>query len=549
MKFSRLRRFYQLNKVFFQYGLDEFIPWHLLPWYARAGRYCFFWLTNQHQDKSQAERLRLSLEKLGPVYIKFGQMLSTRRDLLTPELAKELSKLQDNVAPFPSEQAIELITRNLEQPIEKVFDHFDSVPLASASIAQVHTATLKETQQQVVIKVIRPEITNIIKSDTDLMATFAKLLTKVLPQHSERLRPVEVVEEYRRTILNELDMSKEAANTQVLRSNFTNSDSLYIPEIYPEYCFKNMLVIERIFGIPVADIEQLKAQNTDLKLLAERGVEVFFTQVFRDSFFHADMHPGNIFVSKETPHNPKYIGIDCGIVGTLNKEDQRYLAENFAAFFNRDYHKVATLHVDSGWVPSDTNVEEFEFAIRHVLEPIFAKPLAEISFGHVLINLFDTARQFNMQVQPQLVLLQKTLLYIEGLGRQLYPELDLWQTAKPFLERWLKEQMGPQAFYQAVKANGPFWLEKMPELPNLVYDSLKRQQKQQAQWQKNQQRLLRNQHLQQRSQFFLIIGSCLLLSSTLLYLHDKSDGLLLATSIGSIFCWFKAWQDKSSYTD
>jgi len=545
MKFNRLRRFYHLNKVFLQHGLDEFIPWQRIPFALKLGRYCFFWLHNRHKDKTQATRLRLCLEQLGPVYVKFGQMLSTRRDLLSGDIADELAQLQDNVPAFPSDQAIALIADNLQSPIDEIFSEFDPQPLASASIAQVHTATLKENNQQIVIKVIRPNIEQVILSDTDLMATFAKLLTKALPEFSARLRPVEVVEDYKRTILNELDMTKESANTEILRHNFLNSDSLYVPKIYPQYCYNNMLVMERVYGIPVGNVEELKAQGTNLQLLAERGVEVFFTQVFRDSFFHADMHPGNVFVSRETPGNPKYIGIDCGIIGTLNKDDQRYLAENFVAFFNEDYRKVATLHIDSGWVPADTNVEEFELAIRRVLEPIFAKPLSEISFGHVLISLFETARQFNMQVQPQLVLLEKTLLYVEGLGRQLYPELDLWKTAKPFLENWLKEQMGPKALYQGIKNNAPYWVEKMPELPNLIYDHLKQQPRHQAQWQKNQQLQLATQQTGQKSQFWATIGGTLLICSTLIY---QSNGVswppMVVAGVG-ILAWLMAWKHKS----
>lgn len=545
MKFNRLRRFYHLNKAFLEHGLDELIPWQHVPFIFRLGRYGFFWLFNRHKDKSQATRIRLCLEKLGPVYVKFGQMLSTRRDLLSEDIADELAKLQDNVPAFSSEQATKLINSNLNMPIDDVFSEFDPTPLASASIAQVHTATLKENNQQIVIKVIRPNIKQVILSDTSLMTTFAKLLTKVLPEFASRLRPLEVVEEYKRTILNELDMTIESANTEILRNNFSDSDSLYVPKIYPQYCYHNMLVMERIFGIPVGNIDELNAQGTNLKLLAERGVEVFFTQVFRDSFFHADMHPGNVFVSRETPDNPKYIGIDCGIIGTLNKDDQRYLAENFIAFFNEDYRKVATLHVDSGWVPNDTNVEEFELAIRRVLEPIFAKPLAEISFGHVLVSLFDTARQFNMQVQPQLVLLQKTLLYIEGLGRQLYPQLDLWKTAKPFLENWLKEQMGPKALYRGIKANAPFWAEKMPELPNLVYENLKQTRRYQDDNNALLQQLLNNQKQQQRRLHKLIMGSTLILCGVLLY---QSQGVSWSTitfaSVG-ILSWLLAAYDKS----
>lgn len=471
-------RLYHITKTLLQYGLDDLIPKDKLPWYAKAARGSVFWLKNQHPDKPLGLRLRLALQSLGPVWVKFGQMLSTRRDLLPDDMAKELALLQDQVEPFTGAQAQALIEEALDiTHIDELFCEFEQTPLASASIAQVHTARLQQEDglKDVVIKVIRPDIEAQIQADLSLMSQVAKIIVKFIGP-SRRLRPVEVVKEYRKTLLDELDLEREGANALQLRRNFIDSDSLYIPKVYSDFSRKNVLVMERIYGIPVSDIDALVAQGTDLKLLAERGVEVFFTQVFRDSFFHADMHPGNIFVSREHPDNPKYIGIDCGIVGTLNKEDKRYLAENFIAFFNRDYRQVAQLHVDSGWVPADTCVEEFEFAIRTVCEPIFNKPLAEISFGHVLVNLFNTARRFNMEVQPQLVLLQKTLLYIEGLGRQLYPQLDLWQTAKPFLENWVKEQVGPWSVAKQVYANLPFWAEKMPELPDLVYQTLKRQQ-------------------------------------------------------------------------
>jgi ubiquinone biosynthesis protein len=326
-----------------------------------------------------------------------------------------------------------------------------------------------------------------------------------------------VVAEYRKTIIDELDLQREAANAMQLRRNFTDSDSLYIPLVYADYSRPNVMVMERIYGIPVSDIAALNAQNTNLELLAKRGVEVFFTQVFRDSFFHADMHPGNIFVSYEHPENPKYIGIDCGIVGTLNSADKRYLAENFVAFFNRDYRKVAQLHVDSGWVPFETSVEEFESAIRTVCEPIFEKPLAEISFGQVLLNLFNTARRFNMQVQPQLVLLQKTLLYIEGLGRQLYPQLDLWKTAKPFLEQWLKQQIGPAAMFKQFKANLPFLAEKLPEMPSLLHSFLQQQPKQQQQL-LQQLILMQQKQLEQgQSMKLYVLAASLILSSAVLF--------------------------------
>jgi ubiquinone biosynthesis protein len=470
-------RLYYITKTLLSYGLDELIPKHKIPWFAKVARGSLFWLRNQHKDKSAGLRLRLALQQLGPVWIKFGQMLSTRRDLLPDDIALELAFLQDKVEPFAGELAQEIIEQALElNDISERFSEFSQTPLASASIAQVHTATLVEydgNEQDVVIKVIRPNINEQINADLALMEKLAKVLASA-HHEAKRLRPVEVVKEYKKTLLDELDLMREGANGIQLKRNFEGSDSLYIPAVYSDYSRHNVLVMERIYGIPVSDTDALLAQNTNMKLLAERGVEVFFTQVFRDSFFHADMHPGNIFVSHEHPENPMYIGIDCGIVGTLNKEDKRYLAENFIAFFNRDYRQVAQLHVDSGWVPPDTCIEEFEFAIRTVCEPIFNKPLAEISFGHVLVNLFNTARRFNMQVQPQLVLLQKTLLYVEGLGRQLYPQLDLWKTAKPFLEDWVKQQVGPLSVIKQMYANLPFWAEKMPELPDLIYQSLKR---------------------------------------------------------------------------
>ena len=470
---GEIRRLYFIIQTFLSYGLDELIPVMRITLPLRLWRRTLFWMPNRHKEKALGVRLRLALQELGPVWIKFGQMLSTRRDLFPPHIADQLAMLQDKVAPFDgvlAKQQIEKAMGGL--PVDAWFDDFEIEPLASASIAQVHTARLKENGKEVVIKVIRPDILPIIKADLKLIYRLAGWVPRLLPD-GRRLRPQEVVREYEKTLIDELDLLRESANAIQLRRNFDDSPMLYIPEVYPDYCSQNMMVMERIYGIPVSDVAALEKNGTNMKLLAERGVQVFFTQVFRDSFFHADMHPGNIFVSFEHPENPQYIGIDCGIVGSLNKEDKRYLAENFIAFFNRDYRKVAELHVDSGWVPPDTNVEDFEFAIRTVCEPIFEKPLAEISFGHVLLNLFNTARRFNMEVQPQLVLLQKTLLYIEGVGRQLYPQLDLWKTAKPFLESWIKDQVGIPALLKAVKEKGPFWIEKMPELPELVYNSLR----------------------------------------------------------------------------
>lgn len=483
----------------------------MLPWYARLGRLSLFWLKNEHKDKDVAVRFRLAIESLGPVFIKFGQMLSTRRDLLPPDFADELALLQDQVTPFDGELAKQLIIDSMGRKVfEQHFSGFDIEPLASASIAQVHTATLLEndTEKNVVIKILRPNISTTILADLQVMSRFAGIVARWLPD-GKRLRPKEVVAEYRKTILDELDLNREGANAIQLKRNFEQGSEydkvLYVPEIYSEYSSKKILVMERIYGIGVAEIETLSQLGVDMKLLAERGVEVFFTQVFRDSFFHADMHPGNVFVDATNPADPTWIAIDCGIVGTLNREDKRYLAENFVAFFNRDYRKVAQLHVDSGWVPSSTSVDEFEFAIRTVCEPIFNKPLSEISFGQVLVNLFNTARRFNMEVQPQLVLLQKTLLYIEGLGRQLYPQLDLWQTAKPFLENWVKEQMGVKAVFAKVKDNLPFWNEKLPEIPDLVYEYLKIGKENQQQQTVLMQKLLVQQTQQNKNTIISIL--------------------------------------------
>ena len=537
----QLLRIYHINRVMLEHGLDELIPAKWLPWYVRLMRMSIFWIRNQHKEKNAGARLTLALQALGPVFIKFGQMLSTRRDLLPPEIANELAMLQDRVKPFDSERATAIILKALNiASLDQVFSEFSETPLASASIAQVHAAKLKDCNTDVVVKVLRPDIRKTIKADTELMLTFAKVLQKWLPD-GKRLRPVEVVKEYEKTIVDELDLNREAANGMQLGRNFEGSEALYVPSIYSDYCTKNVLVMERIYGIPISNIEALIEQDTNLRILAERGVEVFFTQVFRDSFFHADMHPGNIFVSRENPQNPQYIAIDFGIVGTLNQEDKRYLAENFIAFFNRDYRKVAQLHADSGWVPSDTNIDEFEVAIRTVCEPIFQKPLAEISFGNVLVQLFNTARRFNMVVQPQLVLLQKTLLYIEGLGRQLYPQLDLWQTAKPFLENWMREQIGVRAMFSKVKSNLPYWSEKLPDMPDLLYDTLKQVKHFPEKQQQANAALLQQQKRAQKALHFSIVGATLIIVAAILPLYPAHWSLSAGLALLGSGCWFVAW--------
>lgn len=540
MKPAELKRLYRIVKVQLEYGLDELLPEHHLTRAPLLARKSLFWLRNQHADKALGDRLRLALQELGPVWIKFGQMMSTRRDLFPPHIADPLAMLQDKVAPFDGLQAKQLIEEELGAPLETWFDDFDIKPLASASIAQVHTAKLKSNGRDVVLKVIRPDIRPQIDADIKLMYRVARIVAKALPE-ARRLKPVEVVREYEKTLLDELDLRREAANAIQLRRNFENSEELYVPEVLTDFCNETVMVSERIYGIQVSDLAGLHANGTNMKLLAERGVSVFFTQVFRDSFFHADMHPGNVFVNPDHPENPQWIGLDCGIVGTLNSEDKRYLAENFLAFFNRDYRRVAQLHVDSGWVPLDTNVDEFEVAIRMVCEPIFAKPLCEISFGHVLLNLFNTARRFNMEVQPQLVLLQKTLLYVEGLGRQLYPQLDLWQTAKPFLEKWMAKQVGPQAFLSALKERAPLWFEKMPELPELLYDSLKQGRNLNQRLDSLYQGYRQSKRQQGTGKFLFGVGATLVVCSAI-WISNQLEPLAIGSATIGALCWLLSWR-------
>lgn len=540
MTYSELKRLYQIIEVKLRYGLDDFLPDDPRVKLPKLARKSLFWVKNQHADKPLGERLRLALQELGPVWIKLGQMMSTRRDLFPPHIADQLALLQDQVEPFDGRLAKQHMEESLGGPLEQWFDDFDEVPLASASIAQVHTSVLKENGREVVLKVIRPDILPVIQADIKLMYRMAGIVSNILPE-ARRLRPTEVVREYEKTLLDELNLMREAANSIQLRRNFDDSEMLYVPEMFTDYSSERLLVMERIYGIQVSDIDALKANGTDLKLLSENAVTVFFTQVFRDSFFHADMHPGNIFVSYERPENPQWIALDCGIVGTLNREDKRYLAENLLAFFHRDYRKVAELHVDSGWVPPDTNVDEFEVAIRTVCEPIFEKPICEISFGHVLLNLFNTARRFNMEVQPQLVLLQKTLLYVEGLGRQLYPQLDLWDTAKPFLEDWMSRQVGPQAIVEAVKSKAPFWAEKLPELPELLYDSLRQGKAMNQRMDKLYDNFMESRRNQGQARFHFGIGATLVVCSAILFSNHVETYPAVSAAMGVTF-WLLGWR-------
>jgi ubiquinone biosynthesis protein len=441
-----MRRLLRILAVALRFRLYRFLPRY-------AGRH----------DADRAVRLRQALEALGPIFVKFGQVLSTRRDLLPLDVADELAKLQDQVPPFPAAQAAAEIERGIGRRIEEVFAEFGSEPVASASVAQVHLARLKDGRE-VAVKVLRPGVEAAIAKDVALLQTAAALVERLWPD-GRRLKPREVVAEFARHLEDELDLLREAANASQLRRNFEASPLLAVPQVHWDWCSQRVMVMERMHGTPVSQVEALRAKGVDIPRLARAGVEIFFTQVFRDGFFHADMHPGNIFVSDEG----KYIALDFGIMGTLTEVDKNYLARNFLAFFNRDYRRVAQAHLDAGWVPAATRVDEFEAAIRAVCEPIFARPLKEISFGKLLLRLFQTSRRFGVEIQPQLVLLQKTLLNIEGLGRELDPDLDLWQTAKPFLERWMGEQLGWRGLLRTLRQEAPFWAATLPQIPRLLH--------------------------------------------------------------------------------
>ena len=508
---SRILRLARIARVAGYYRLDELVSPQLLPPLPRLLLKLNPWrLAGGASDLPRGVRLRKALEELGPVFIKFGQLLSTRRDLLPEDLADELARLQDDVPPFPEAQSVAIIEQALGKPVSELFASFETTPMASASVAQVHAATMHDGKA-VVVKVVRPDIEPVIRQDIALLFTLARLVERYLPD-GPRLRPVEVVADYELTILDELDLAREAGNASQLRRNFEGSKLVYVPEVYWDYTRRNVFVMERIEGIPVTDMQALRARGTDLKLLGERGVEIFFTQVFRDSFFHADMHPGNILVDATDPADPGYIAVDCAIIGSLSDADQYYLARNLLAIFQRDYHEVAQLHVECGWVAPDTRVQDFESAMRAVCEPIFERPISEISFGQLLIYLFRTARRFDMKVQPQLVLLQKTLLNIEGLGRQLYPELNLWDTAQPFLEQWVEDRYSPQSMLRRMQRHAPAWLEQLPQLPDTLLDNLQHARDAERRYLQEKQRLeqitadnLRQQRQQRRKMLVALV--------------------------------------------
>lgn len=514
-------QFYRLSRIqiaMLRHGVDEVV---LATPIFRPLRFIGLfmpWRWVRRKSIPRGVRLRRALEELGPIFVKLGQILSTRRDFLPLDVAEELALLQNKVPPFPYEDARRILERSLGAPINTAFAEFNNIPIASASIAQVHGAKLHDGSK-VVVKIVRPGIRSVIGHDIELLYTAARLAERYVPD-ARRLHPVEVIAELEKNLNDELDLMREAANASQLRRNFEGSNLLYVPAIYWHYTSRDVLVMERIEGIPVSDIETLKAHGTDLKLLAERGTEIFFTQVFSHSFFHADMHPGNVFVDPNRPHDPRYIAIDFGIMGSLSPVDHHYLAGNFMAFFNRNYRRVAELHVESGWVPENTRVDELEAAIRTVCEPIFERPLQEISFAQLLIRLFQTGRRFDMQVQPQLVLLQKTLLNVEGLGRSLYPELDLWVTAKPFLHRWMRDELGPQAVMRKMRKQFPEWGEKLPELPNRLDRGLNDLQTMRTQMQLHRQEMeqLRTElHRGNLRLYAVIAGSALVVAALLAY--------------------------------
>ncbi len=473
MKLRVIARLLQIQRVLLKYGLHDFVrATHL---YAPL-RFLFYlsadtWL-NPNRRAPAAVRLRLALEELGPIFVKFGQALSTRRDLLPADVADELARLQDRVPPFPGAVARSLIERAYGRPVSEAFREFEETPLAAASIAQVHAARLPDGRE-VVVKVLRPGVADVIERDLEVLFALAEL-AQTYWREGRRLRPRDLVREYRKTIIDELDLMREAANASQLKRNFAGSDLLYVPEVYWDYCRIDVMVMERIRGVPISDMEKLRALGTDIRLLAENGVRIFFTQVFRHNFFHADMHPGNIFVLVEDPARPRYAAVDFGIVGTLDPRDQHYLAENFLAVFDRDYRRVAQLHVESGWVPPGARVDEIESAVRTVCEPIFDRPLEDISFANLLVRLFEISRRFNVELQPQLILLQKTLVNVEGLGRELYPQLDVWHTAAPILREWMRERMSLRQIIHSLRTQLPELIEAARVLPPVLKGALQR---------------------------------------------------------------------------
>ena len=549
MRLRVLGRLLEIQRVLVRHGFDDFVrATHLY----RPLRFLFYlspWTWFQRRrGATRAERLRLALEELGPIFVKFGQAVSTRRDLLPADIADELAKLQDRVPPFPGSAARASLERSYRQPLAALFAAFDSEPLAAASIAQVHVARRLDGRE-VIVKVLRPGMRAQIDRDLEVMHALAAMAQRWWPE-ARRLKPAAVVREYQQTIIDELDLMREAANASQLKRNFAGSALLYVPEVHWDLCRTEVMVMERIHGVPVGDLATLRAHGTDFRRLAENGVEIFFTQVFRHNFFHADMHPGNIFVLTDDPAQPRYAAVDFGIVGTLAARDQRYLAENFLAVFDRDYRRVAELHIQSGWVPAHTRVEEMESAVRTICEPIFDRPLREISFGTVLLRLFAALQRFDGQIQPQLILLQKTLLNVEGLGRQLYPELDIWKTAAPVLRAWRRERVGPRALLRELRRGLPDLLDALSALPALARTTIERAQDGQLRVPVDTTALTALQarlSADHRRRDRLLLGAVLLLGGILWVGLDIAPllpgPLLIAAGIGALL--IARWRDRS----
>ena len=538
----RTRRLFEILGTIRRYGLGEL-----------AGEAAPRWLVGAKKDFDDpvAKRLRLALEELGPVFIKFGQMLSTRRDLLPDGMAEELSRLQDDVPPFQGAKARALIEAAYGHSLDEFFAVFDDEPMAAASIAQVHTARLHANDgesegAEVVVKVLRPDVHERVVRDVAVMYWLAGLAARFHPE-ADRLRPVEIVAEYERIITDELDLLREGANASQLGRNWAGSDLIMHPTIYFDYSTENVLVMEHMHGTPIDDVEALKAAGADFKVLAERGVEIFFKQVFRDNFFHADMHPGNIQVQLDNPGRPRYIGLDFGIVGSLTPEDQRYLAENFLAFFNQDYRRIAELHVESGWMPADTSIEDFEGAIRTVSEPIMNKPLAEISFGLFLLRLFKIARRYNYQVQPQLVLLQKTVLNVEGLGRDLYPQLDLWTTAKPILEGWMRNRADPKRAAERLRNQLPEIMDSLPALaPRLIAYARDGETPGSRRLTESLIDIKHELTSARRAMRWTLVGTGLVVASALVFVYPPVPVWVSAVGgLAGLAAWIKAWRGSS----
>ncbi len=524
---GQVLRLLVIQRVLLKHGLDDLVFTMRLFRPVRWLQRLLPWNWFRRVEESRGARLRLALEELGPIYVKFGQLLSTRRDMLPDDIAVELTRLQDKVPPFSGAIARQIIERALGNNTDEVFLEFDETPLASASVAQVHAATLHDGRAMIV-KVIRPEIKKVIGRDLGLIHILAEMLEKYSAD-ARRLKPTSVVEEFEKTLYDELDLMREAACASELRRNFSDSEVLYIPEIVWELTVRDVMVMERVSGIPISDVQALEREGVDLKWLAESGVEIFFTQVFRDGFFHADMHPGNIFVHPERDGRARITMVDFGIMSSLSEFDQRYLAENFLAFLNRDYQQVAQLHIESGWVPSETRVDEFEFAIRTVCEPLFDRPLREISIGTLLLRLFQTARRFNMVILPQLLLLQKTLVSIEGLGRQLHPDLDLWHTAKPVMDRWMSSRLGVRGLLKGTRDNLPYWLNRLPQLPDKAMNLMERIKDGKIQVELKSggvDELRREIRRNNRNNIRMISGCALILAGTVFYVSGSPTWLI-----------------------